>query len=164
MKLAITDANIFIDLFYMDLVDTFFNLDIELFTSIEVIDELDDGQQASLTSRVKLTVLNENEVNYLEELEDELSNRLSPADLSVFYHAKELHIGILTGDNLLRKISIEKGFEVHGILWVMDEMTKCSLIKCNEAISKLQELMSYNRRLPGSECEGMIKKWFSSMK
>jgi len=53
-------------------------------------------------------------------LEEEISKRLPPANLSVFYHARELDIGILTGDNLLRKISIEMGFEVHGILWVLD--------------------------------------------
>lgn len=162
MKFAITDANIFIDLFYLDLIDDFFNLEIELYTSIEVIAELEDEQQEILITRSNLTILNTEDTNYLEELEEELSNRLSPADISVFYHARELNIGILTGDNLLRKISKEHGFDVHGILWVLNEITRSSFISCDDAIKKLQELMNYNRRLPEKECERMIKRWQES--
>ncbi len=159
MKLAVTDANIFIDLFHIDLVQEFFQLEIELYTSLEVVDELDDDQQALLRSSKKLTILEVGEVNFLEELGNSLSSGLSIADTSVFHHARELNSGILTGDNLLRKISEKLGFEVHGIIWLMDEIVKSSLVMNNQAVEKLEELMEYNKRLPTKDCEKMIRKW-----
>ena len=145
----------------MDLVDEFFHLKIELFTSLEVINELEDGQQTTLLKRDQLTILKVTEVDFLEEIGKELSPGLSIADTSVFHHAKELQSGILSGDNLLRKISEKLGFEVHGIIWVLDELVSTSIINGKSASEKLEFLMEYNKRLPSKECQKIIKKWSS---
>ena len=145
----------------MDLVDEFFHLKIELFTSLEVINELEDGQQTTLLKRDQLTILKVTEVDFLEERGNKLSAGLSIADTSVFHHAKELQSGILTGDNLLKKISETLEFEVHGIIWVLDELVSTSIINGKSASEKLEFLMEYNKRLPSKECQKIIKKWSS---
>ena len=159
MKLAITDANIFIDLFHVGLIDELFLLEIELYTSLEVIFELEDHQQESLLTIERLTVLSNSDPNYLEDLEDSLSQRLSLADLSIFHHARDLEAGILTGDSLLKKISKKYGFEVHGILWLFDVMLNMNHLSTENAISKLKALMDFNKHLPISDCQKMISKW-----
>ena len=147
MKLAITDANIFIDLFYLDLVRDFFELDIELFTTLEVINELDDGQQEILIKSSKLIILTSENQDYLSEFES-LSSRLSIADLSIFHHAREINAGIITGDSLLRRLGLEYGFEVHGILWVMERFVSVETLEKETAIRKQEDLMEFNKRLP----------------
>ncbi len=159
MKLAVTDANIFIDLFYTDLINQFFEMKIELYTSVEVISELEDDQQSVLISFESLTILNTQDVSVLEDLASSLSPGLSIADTSVIHHAIALKSGVLTGDNLLRKTLEKQGFEVHGVLWIIDQMVTNSNIKSHDGITKLQSLMNYNKRLPISKCESMIKKW-----
>jgi hypothetical protein len=42
MKIAITDANIFIDLMYIELLDELFDIELELHTTINVVDELNE--------------------------------------------------------------------------------------------------------------------------
>ena len=59
MKLAVTDACIFIDLLLLDLVQPFFNLNIEIHTSLDVFYELNDNQRGLLSEyqiQGKLTV------------------------------------------------------------------------------------------------------------
>lgn len=48
MKIAISDANIFIDLIAIDLIDQFFKLPLDLHTTDLVINELDHLEQMLL--------------------------------------------------------------------------------------------------------------------
>ncbi|SFC65473.1 hypothetical protein SAMN05421747_11782 [Parapedobacter composti] len=50
MKLAITDACIFIDLHLLDLVVPLFELDIEVHTSLDVFNELNEEQRQLLSA------------------------------------------------------------------------------------------------------------------
>lgn len=53
MKLAITDACIFIDLHELDLTVKFFSLEIEVHTSLDVFNELYPDQQKILKAYIK---------------------------------------------------------------------------------------------------------------
>jgi len=163
MAIAVNDANIFIDLFEIDLIDTFFKLNLDLHTTNLVMNELDFEQKLALEKQVackKLTVkkLDERELEYLMAREIS-SNKLSKQDVSVYAYAKDLKATILTSDNRLRKEAKEKGFEVHGILWVFETMISEKLIKPKKAIDKLIELMKINTWLPMDECHNRIDKW-----
>lgn len=50
MRLAITDACIFIDLYYLQLTALFFSLDLQVYTSIDVLNELYENQLAILSA------------------------------------------------------------------------------------------------------------------
>ena len=45
MKVAVTDANIFIDLIFLDLIDHLFKLDVELYTTHEVVDLMNHNKR-----------------------------------------------------------------------------------------------------------------------
>ena len=124
MAIAVNDANIFIDLFEIDLIDTFFKLKLDLHTTNLVMNELEFELKTALEKQVnkkKLIVKKLNEVE-LEALKAKeiTSTKLTKPDVSVYAYAKELNVTILTSDNRLRKEAKAKGFEVHGILWVFE--------------------------------------------
>lgn len=163
MAIAVNDANIFIDLFEIDLIDTFFKLKLDMHTTNLVMNELDLEQKLALENQVttkKLIVkkLNEKELENLNANEIS-SSKLTKQDVSVYAYAKELKATILTSDNRLRKAAKEKGFEVHGILWVFETMIDEKLITKKKAIEKLIELMKINTWLPMNECHKRIEKW-----
>ena len=69
LKIAVTDANVFIDLFDVGLMDSFFNLDLEIHTSAAVLYELYLEQQEVLEtfrSAGKLAVHNLQEQDFIE--------------------------------------------------------------------------------------------------
>jgi hypothetical protein len=49
MKLAVTDANIFIDLIKLQMLALLFNIDMEIHTTGEIVDQLNDQQLVHLT-------------------------------------------------------------------------------------------------------------------
>jgi hypothetical protein len=86
MKVAVTDANIFIDLINLKLVSHFFDLDIEIHSSLEVLDELYPQQQEILIAYKKAKRLT---IHVLDA--DELERRQLPGpyhDRSVFWRRK----------------------------------------------------------------------------
>ena len=48
MRIAVTDANIFIDLIKLDLIAHLFTIEVEIFTTSEVLEELHDHQADEL--------------------------------------------------------------------------------------------------------------------
>lgn len=164
MKIAITDANIFIDLVYAGLLDHLFAIEVEIHTTLNVVDELNESQQKTLSKFLKKNRLT---VHVLEELTIPLSisnhKALSQSDKSVFALALQLEAFILTGDSVLRKISGVQKIEVHGILWLFDRFIEKQLITKKKAVQKLDHLRSFNKRLPYEDCEQRIREWSLKM-
>lgn len=160
MKIAITDANIFIDLMYCKLLDKLFGIDVEIHTTINVIDELNAQQQATIGKSIRKKLLT---VHQLEELNVpdavKANRRLSDSDKSVFCLALKLDAFILTGDGVVRKISGFQKIEVHGILWLFDRFIENKLVAKKVARAQLKHLMEYNKRLPVEDCEKRFLAW-----
>ena len=160
MKIAITDANIFIDLIYVELIDVLFGIEVEIHTTVNVVDELNTKQQHLLqkfTKKAVLTIHSQEGFNVPEGIK---SNRsLSDSDKSVFGLAIQLDAFILTGDRVIRQVSGFQKIEVHGILWLFDQFLEKKLISKKNAVQHLKALMAYNTRLPTTECEQRINDW-----
>lgn len=160
MKIAITDANIFIDLIHIELQDELFAADLEIHTTISVFDELNDKQQKVLSEHIgqkQLRVHSTEPTNIPKEIQE--NRGLSPSDKSVFSLAIGLSAFILTGDGLLRKVSVAQKIEVHGIIWLLDRFLDMKLITKKKALSQLKQLVVYNKRLPTEDCEKRISDW-----
>lgn len=160
MKIAISDANIFIDLIHIKLHAELFALDLEIHTTSLVFDELREDQQRALSKfakKDKLTIHPSEESNQLENAI--LNKRLSESDKSVIHLASELGAFILTGDGLLRKISVKQKIEVHGVFWLLDKFVESKLITKKKALQQLKLLMEYNKRLPEEECTKRFANW-----
>lgn len=164
LKIAVNDANLFIDLWEVELIEVFFQLPLEFHTTQLILNELGAEQKEKLINfidaqQLKIRYLTREEIDDLDKISVN-SRKLSREDLSVYFYAKELtDCMILTGDNRLRKEAQRQGFEVHGILWVFEQILENQLIEAQNAIELLRNLMNINLWLPMGECEKLIEKW-----
>jgi predicted nucleic acid-binding protein len=156
MRIAVTDANIFIDLLYVDLHPLITQLGLEIYTTRHVIDELDEEQVQSLP---KVNIYQFKDDEFVKLSAYKIKRGLSDADHSVLFIAEKLAAIVLSGDDLVRKTCIERKLEVHGVLWIMDECVRCNHLTTAEAHKKLTTLMSYNKRLPKRDCEERLARW-----
>lgn len=163
-RIAINDANLFIDLFEIDLIDSFFQLNLEFHTTSLILSELDPNQQSFIQKFVKIGKLKIREISIAEiETFKDLpvqTQKLSINDLSLYFYALELEeCVIMTGDNRLKKEAEKIGFEVHGILWVFKEMVNYNILEKQKAVQKLEELMKVNLWLPVRDCVKLIESF-----
>ncbi len=79
----------------------------------------------------------------------------------MFLVMQKIICNALTNDEKLKKSASEQGLEVHGILWVFDQLILEEEITMPEATKKLKELMEINPWLPRKECYKKIKEWES---
>lgn len=147
MKIAVTDACIFIDLIESESCDVFFRLEMDLITTRQVWFELEPEQRVYLepwrgSKKITITAANENIVDVGEEMS--LSKALSIADLSVWVLAKRENGVLLTSDGTLRKMAKKHGIETHGLLWIFDQIVKERLLSVDEASKKLKLIFNQN--------------------
>jgi hypothetical protein len=123
MKLAVTDANIFIDLIKLQMLAFLFKIDMEIHTTKEIVDQLNDHQLLSLTQfidsqHLRLHFLSAAQLQEVIALAAPRSLEL--ADKSVAWLSLRLAATVLTGDGPLRKFCRAKHLEVKGIIWLFD--------------------------------------------
>lgn len=166
MMIAINDANILIDLYKLDLLNEFFELDFEFITSDFVYNELRkkqeqiDGLKLIIEKKLlKIQTFSYDEIMAIESLRARNSAKLSFEDCSVWYLAQVHKAILITGDKLLRKNATKEKIEVRGILFVFNELVNMQIITPKTATRKLNKLMEINNRLPLEECNKLLAKW-----
>ncbi len=145
--IAVTDANIFIDLYYLGLTNSFFNLDLEIHTTSAVLYELYSDQQEILRayqSVGRLEVHNLQERDFIEIYSEAYPKSLSEADKSVLYIANKINACVLSSDKALRNCAKNKDIECHGMIWIFDKLVETSVLTPKEAASKLKQLVATN--------------------
>lgn len=163
-RLAVQDANVLIDLWDIGLLELIFELDFEVHTTDLVINEIEQEEQTrtikNLIDEDKLLV-NTFTPEELSELVAFQANHsyLSLEDCSVWQIAGQLNAILLTGDGALRKKAAAAGLEVHGSLWLLDELVEQSLLDHSGACASLRKLIQKNPRLPKAACQFRIKQW-----
>jgi len=164
MKIAVTDANIFIDLIEIEIFHFMFELDLEIHTTKAVYDQLIPEQQAIVEPYVQskaLIVYNFSFEELMEIYAIEFPPGLEAADQSVYYYSTKIEAMVLSGDKKLRTFCESNDVEVRGVIWVFDNFVSKSVISKKVAASKLQLLMDINNRLPFEDCRKRISKWSS---
>ena len=101
------------------------------------------------------------EVIEIVEEHSSVSGNLSIPDCSVCYFARKHNVPMLTGDRRLRRYAEEQSIEVHGILFIFDELVKHDIISTSMAADRLEELFAINARLPKAEIRERINRWRS---
>ncbi len=76
----------------------------------------------------------------------QFSQSLAIADQSVLTLAFTKNAILLSGDKPVRRWCIKNKIEVHGILWIFDQLLKNQIIDKEEGVQKLKSLMSINDR------------------
>jgi predicted nucleic acid-binding protein len=162
MKLAVTDANIFIDLIKLQMLALLFNIDIEIHTTKEIVDQLNDQQATHLTQFIDAHHL---QVHYLtaHQLQAIIAlpapQALELADKSAAWLSLQLAATVLTGDGPLRKYCQTQHLQVKGIIWLFDVIVEKGLLHPVTAAHKMEALLQFNNRLPKDECSHRIHQW-----
>lgn len=147
MKIAITDACIFIDLFYLNLTTEFFSLQLEIHTSVDVIFELYKEQQDHLADFISKGILNTHNLTAEERNNIQTVNfpkSLSDSDKIVLYLASRLNAMVLSSDKTIRNTAKNKAIDYHGMIWIFDQLVNNNLITKKEASLKLTRLITTN--------------------
>ncbi len=148
MRVAVTDACIFIDLIELDMITSFFQLDLELHTTVAVINELYPEQKQILEayeSVGKLYVHNLKDDDFQEMRLIAFPRGLSEEDRSVIYLAKKLGGAIvISSDKLVRDFAGKLNLPYHGIFWIWDQLVTTGLIPKPEALDVLKKMPKIN--------------------
>jgi predicted nucleic acid-binding protein len=147
MRLAITDACIFIDLYYLQLTALFFSLDLQVHTSIDVLSELYENQLEILSAFQlvgKLTAHNITEGEKKKILSLPCPRSLSESDKTVLYLASKLNAMVLSSDKAVRNTAKKNSIPYHGMIWIFDQLVANNLISNSEASAKLKQLIMTN--------------------
>lgn len=167
MKIVVTDACIFIDLFDLGLIHQFFDLNIEVHTTIDVVGELYPEQRNQLEnyhSKNKLSIKNLTFQEIIETNKLMLPKGLSAQDRSVLYLAIKLENSILlSSDGLLRKCAHKFSIEYHGLIWIFDNLISSKVLSKENGILKLNKLLKTNKMYANQklkvEIDKRLNKW-----
>lgn len=163
MKLIITDTNVFFDVINIGALPEFFSLDFEICTTAFVIAEIRQQHQREMIDAFirakKLTVYNfsAEEIDDIQNFESTKSLKRF-TDKSVIWKSLQIQCPMLTGDKKMRDIAEKMGVEVHGSLWIINELITRELITNEKALTLIEELKKTNDWLPKSEVEKMVIK------
>lgn len=161
------DANILIDLELASLLDLWFQIGIETHTTDLIREELEKGKHTQALAYFESGHVHEHELSWDElaevaRLEIEVSSKAKFNDCSVLYLARKIDAMLISGDKPLRKAGEVRNIEIHGTLWIFDQLIDAKLLSPQLAIAKLQTLLSLKRYLPKQACEARIARWSHS--
>jgi hypothetical protein len=86
---------------------------------------------------------------------------LTNKDVSALLLSVEENAVLLTGDCLLKNYAIAEQVEVHGVLWVLDQLVMLRFIDRLTAADALEAIIESDSWLPVVECTTRLKKWRS---
>ena len=66
---------------------------------------------------------------------------------------------LLTGDKDLRVAAKSEGVEVHGTVWIIEELLNHKLIKQVQAKGSFDSMKAKGSRLPWGDVEKLLNKW-----
>ena len=165
MKIVVNDANILIDLCKLDMLEAFFRLQYDFHVVDDVWEELNSQHQILLRPYIqaKRLVVVEDTVEITDILQiKQQRNQLSIPDCTSLLYAKEQKSILLTSDKNLRTTADQHKVEVHGHLWVFDNLVDDKILIKSVASAKLHTLITeVNRKLglPKAEYEARIRDW-----
>ena len=163
-KVALNDTNILIDFYEIGLLDALMELNLEMHTTDFVVAELVVEEQLDwldeLIDGKKLQVAGFSGVEVFELIQKESNNPgLSLTDCSAWHWAEKNNSILLTGDAQLRQVATKSGVEVHGSIWLLDEMLREGILTEVQACRAIKKLRLKNRRLPKKELEKREQLW-----
>jgi len=157
--LFISDANIFIDLYNIGLLDEFDQLNLDIRTTDFVFNELNASQREIINRmNIKIHMLNSTELSYFYQEFGSLGQlKISHQDFSVFYFAKQLNGKVLTNDQALRKFAKNRSVDSKGLFYIIDEIIFHSNKDKTILLEALESLL-LNQWLPKHEITKRIEQ------
>lgn len=85
--------------------------------------------------------------------------RPSPEDLSLLVVAKRENMLLITDDKALRLASEAEGIEVHGTLWILDQLVALGVVESEHAYRALRAMEEAGGRFPSHEVAKRKQQW-----
>lgn len=157
---CVVDTNILIDLHRGGVLREFFQLPCTILAPDVIVAELlDPSGEMLLVLGLQSMGFSGTEVMRIFELSRN-HPEVSINDLFAVLLAETKGALLLTGDKRLRRIAEqEHNLQVHGTLWVLDQLVKRKHLSPTEASSALQKMIQSGSRLPRAECERRLRRW-----
>jgi len=156
----ISDANIFIDLYKVGLLNDFFLLPCKMVTTDLVLNEVITGKkelhQYQVSGRLEVITASSDELVKIVSL---MEGNLSLPDCSILYFAGEYSYILITGEKKLRQVASKYSLHVHGVLYVLDLLVNYGILSTGKAIESLLKLLEINPRLPIQISKKKILDW-----
>lgn len=165
MRIAVQDANVFIDMELMGLFELWIALGFETLTTSLIVQELERGGHAEALAYIKTDSISviDPDTAEVEVLMHALAGSVSVQDASVLHVALQREAMLLTGDRRLRINAELLDVECHGSLWIVDQLVSHGLLAGPVAAAKLTGLLSFEgekaRHLSRKTAEGYIRRW-----
>ena len=159
MLLLISDANILIDMEDGNLIPVIFRLPYEIAVP-DILFELELRERHSHLLQVGLKVksLNSESVKKTEFLTGQYP-RPSIMDHSALALALQERCPLLTGDKDLRVAAKKEGVEVHGTIWIIEELLNQKIIQQSQAKGSFDAMKVKGSRLPWGDVDKLLNKW-----
>jgi len=164
MRVVITDVSVFFDLHTLQILPEFFGLNWNIQTTDFVFNEILQADQVRdfdpfvRSKKLNIISISVEEEKSIRAMELTRRNRSFP-DKTVLWKAREEKCTLLTCDKVLREEARHHKIEVHGSIWVIDQLVKSNLIDKQKAVALLNKLMSINSRLPMEEIKKQIEQY-----
>lgn len=160
-EIVIKDACILFDLVDLNLLDDFFQLEAEVYTTSQVIGEIrHEHQREAILKYIddgRLQIDDTGTVEAITLLNDAYPG-LSFPDSSVLELAIRRNAIVYSADGSLRKASAQKGITVRGVLWIVAQLHSMGSITTETAIVKLNMYEQLNQRAPFKEIKNLISQ------
>lgn len=164
-EIVIKDACILFDLVDLNLLEDFFQLESEAFTTSQVIGEITYEQQWDAISKFiengRLQIDDNGTLEAITKI-NEVYPGLSLPDSSVLELAIRKNAIVYSADGSLRKASVREGITVRGIIWIISELHALELMTSESAIAKLNLYEAINQRAPLKEIKKLMAKLLNS--
>ena len=159
MLLLISDANILIDIEDGHLTSVVFHLPYEIVVP-DILFELELRERHShlLQAGLKVKSLTPTSVKKTESLTAQYP-RPSIMDHSALALAIQEQCPLLTGDKDLRMAAKKEGIEVHGTIWIVEQLVNQKLIQFQKAKTSLDIMRAKGSRLPWTDADILLNKW-----
>jgi predicted nucleic acid-binding protein len=160
-RLLISDANIIIDMNTGGLLRLMFRFD-ATFAVPDVLfeEELRTDHPELLRLGLKLLELRGDTVAYAGRLVEKYrSLGASINDLVALALASQEKCPLLTGDGRLRTAGQTEGIDVHGTLWLIEEMVKAGTITVKQGEAGYAKMREAGRRLPWDEVDRQLRSF-----
>jgi len=160
-QIVIKDACVLFDLIDLNLMDEFYELNFSVYTSPAVIFEITNEYQLQIINRhiqeqnIIIDYLGNDEFTFSIFYE---TSGLSITDCSVIELAIRRKGIILTSDKSLRIESKKRNINVHGVLWIIEELVNELIISVDNGLEKLEKYYDINPRIPKKEFDELVNK------
>lgn len=156
--LLISDTNILIDMEDGNLIPTIFQLPYEIAVpDILFEEELREQHSHLLQVGLKVKSLTAESIKKTEFLTQQYP-RPSMMDHSALALALQEQCPLLTGDKDLRVVGKKEGVELHGTIWIVEQLLNQKIIQKSQAKGSFNAMKDKRRRLPWGDVDKLLKR------